>query len=438
MEIGVKILLHGAEGIRKSRPLLEIPSGLLNRQLILAGMDIGEQGDDREEAEQSRCDAQNGKISPLALGLHAEMSSSLVEGDFHLPAPWKPLNNFLGGDGEIRAQQGLRLEPLLRIADDDPADGQSRFADMKPHCGAGREFDLAFLFAIPFMNGELFPLRALVFGNLLKCRQTLTFFARAASLPQGVFGGRIESRIHVKANNHGHRVFELAQLPKQLNHGKTAVGHHDQLAFRQPSASLKDPLTSPFRKLFMPANFALIIPLRRRQDRQERQGPGASSPRDRRQQHQAEPAQTTGFDKMSMRRSNWIAIDSFGFDLRSSSPFDRIVQAHNHWTPPSKRIDQKSQQYPTGFYARPLCPIEHTMIILKMLLHTQAHHAQSCGNSSFGGRKDRTHHQELCMFPNPIRKQIRKGSQDHDIVVLQGMHRLPLVQELALAYPAFC
>jgi hypothetical protein len=47
---------------------------------------VSPERDEREETEQRRRGAQDGKIGPLALGLDAEMRAGLLEGDLDLPA----------------------------------------------------------------------------------------------------------------------------------------------------------------------------------------------------------------------------------------------------------------------------------------------------------------------------------------------------------------
>ncbi len=372
----------------------------------------------------------------MSLSLHAEVGSRFVESHFDLPAPWKPLDDLFSGNVEIGAQQGLRLEALLGIADNHPADGHHGFSAVAPDSGAGGDFDFSFLFAIPLLHREPLPTHMFVFGNLFQGRQALALFARATYLPRLILGWFIESRIHAKAHDHRHWVFELAQPKKQLNYGKTTVGHDDQLALGQPAAGLEHHLTSPFGELLMPASLALIVPFRRRQHREKGQCPSASSPRNRRQQHQAQPTQSTGFHKVTVTGTDRIPINPFGFDLGPPTPLNGIVQAQDHWTAADKGVDQQTQQDVGGFQARPLRSIENAMIVLKMLLQAQARGPQSCCHGSFRRRQDRPDQQDLCMLPNSIREQSRKGSQDRDIVRMQGRHQQPLGRVFALAYLA--
>ncbi len=78
------------------------------------------------------------------------------------------------------------------------------------------------------------------------------------------------------------------------------------------------------------------------------------------------------------------------------------------------------------------------MIVFKMLLQAQSRYAQSRGHRSFGRRQDGPDQQDLRMFPNSLREEPLKGSQDRDIFRSQGRHKQPLGRVFALAYPAFC
>jgi hypothetical protein len=123
---------------------------------MFLSMHIGKQGHYRKQAKQGWCNAQDGQVSPLPLGLHTEVSSDFMESHFHLPAARKPLDDLLGGNREIRAQECLRFEDMLWIAPDDSADGQRRLPAVIPNGGTGSDFNLAFLFAIPFLHGKRF------------------------------------------------------------------------------------------------------------------------------------------------------------------------------------------------------------------------------------------------------------------------------------------
>ena len=302
---------------------------------------------------------------------------------------------------------------------------------MIPNAGSGGDFNLAFLFTIPFLDGEALPSGAFIFGNFFQSRQAFPFLARPSHGTWCILDRLIQGSIHAKAHDGSHRIFQLAQPKKELNHGKTTIPDDHQLPLGQPTASLKNHLPGPLGELLVLARFALVVPFGRCQYSQEWQSPGATRPGNRGEQHQAQPTQTTRLDKVAMARTNRIPIDSFGFDLGSPSPFDRVVEAQDHRTADRKGLDQQSPQNPARFQARPSRTIQNTMVIREMLFHAQPRHAQCRGHRSFGGRKDCPDQQDLRMLPNPLREQARKGSKDYDIFALQGRHRPPLVREIA-------
>ncbi len=71
---------------------------------------MSKDGDQRKEREQGRGGAQDGKIGPLPLRLHAQMSTDLMKSDFQLPSQNKPLQDGLSRSLLIGAQKRLGIE----------------------------------------------------------------------------------------------------------------------------------------------------------------------------------------------------------------------------------------------------------------------------------------------------------------------------------------
>src|SRR5688572_18709902 len=114
------------KGVSKGRAPLAIPSvGAGGR----AGTTIkarGEQGHDREQREPAGGGAGDRPLRPRALGLDAEMVAHLAEGcgatlHTHLPAPDVPADDLQRVASGIGAEQGLRVETLLRVAQQHPS-----------------------------------------------------------------------------------------------------------------------------------------------------------------------------------------------------------------------------------------------------------------------------------------------------------------------------
>ena len=70
----------------KSSMSLGIPSRLWQRYLAIRAKGMGYQDDKAKKSEESRCGALNSPITPLALSLDTQMSSSLFKGHFMRPA----------------------------------------------------------------------------------------------------------------------------------------------------------------------------------------------------------------------------------------------------------------------------------------------------------------------------------------------------------------
>ena len=88
----------------------------------------------------------------------------------------------------------------------------------------------------------------------------------------------------------------------------------------------------------------LCIALGGRQDGQERQGPDAAGPGNGREQHDAQPAQTTRFDKVAMAGADRVPVDAARLDLRSPPALDRVIEADDDRPVPDKGDDQQVQQ----------------------------------------------------------------------------------------------
>ncbi len=140
---------------------------------------------------------------------------------------------------------------------------------------------------------------------------------------------------------------------------------------------------------------------------------------------------------MTMTGSHGIAVNPLGLYHGTAPSFNRVVQSHEDWTARGEGVDQESQQNVARLQAGPFRTIQNAMVIRKMLLQAQSHHAQRRGHRSFSWRKDRPNQQDFRMLPNSLREQARKRPQDGDIFVPQGMHRQPRGRVFAEAYPAF-
>jgi hypothetical protein len=161
-----------------------------------------------------------------------------------------------------------------------------------------------------------------------------------------------------------------------------SASHHHQRTVWQPALRLEYYLTRPIGKSFRPASPLFPVPFGGSQHGQKRQCPHTLGPRNLSQEHEAEPAQPTGFDEMRIRRAHRIAIDAARFDLASPTPLDRVIQAQHQWPLRDKGGYQHAHQYQTSLTAIPRSAVQNSMIILKPPLLPQSHHTQRAAHGS--------------------------------------------------------
>jgi hypothetical protein len=66
---------------------------------------MGDQADERKQAQQHGGGASDRQIRLLPLGFHTQMAATFFEGHFHIPAPHKPFNNLLRSHRPIGAEK---------------------------------------------------------------------------------------------------------------------------------------------------------------------------------------------------------------------------------------------------------------------------------------------------------------------------------------------
>ena len=82
----------------------------------------------------------DGEIRPLALCLHTQMGSYLVEGDLQLPAQYKPFQDLGRVRRRVGTEQGLSGEGALGVSDQHPANEDGGLAGAVPDRRLGSEF----------------------------------------------------------------------------------------------------------------------------------------------------------------------------------------------------------------------------------------------------------------------------------------------------------
>src|SRR5690606_25902969 len=123
----------------------------------------------------------------LALCFDTQVSAHFMKGHFDLPAAHKPLDDLLWRNRQIGTKQGLGLEDLFWIAEDDPTDGQRWKTAVVPDGGVGGDLDHSFFLTIPLLDRETLPASVLVLRHGFQGGQALAFLAWAAHFPGCLF-----------------------------------------------------------------------------------------------------------------------------------------------------------------------------------------------------------------------------------------------------------
>src|SRR5579859_6823319 len=428
---------HQRQRIAEGRSGLVVPGRLPDGQLTAFGVLMGHKRHQREQRQQGGRGPQDGQVRPLALSLHTQVFSDLMQGDFQLPPQDKPLYHLHRGNLQIGREQGLRLELAFGIADHDPTNRQRRLTAVIPDGGVGDNLDNTTPFTIPVRNADPHPFRFAVLSHVLQGWQALTFLTWGAVLMgPSRWSGFIQRRIHPEPNDQADWPWQLRQLKQPQNRGKTAVRDDDQLPLGQPAAQLHYHLAAPVGQLLMSTGLLLIKALRRRQASQEGQRPRPSRPRNRGQQHQTQPAQSTGLDEVTVAGTDRVAIDPLRFDLGTPPTFNGVVDPADNRSFRHKRLDQQQQQRAAQGPTRPGRAVEHAMIRLKLPLATQPHNAQRGCDRPGAWHQNRTDQQNLCVLPNQVGKVRRKDLNQAKIVRGQGSHGQSSWPRIAVAYPA--
>ena len=181
-----------------------------------------------------------------------------------------------------------------------------------------------------------------------------------------------------------------------------------------------------------------VVAFGRSQHCQEGQRPNPFRPRNRCQQHQAQPAQAAGFHEMTVAGPYWIPVYALGPDLGAPATLNGIIQAQHNRPKYGKGSYQQTQKHSAGFTAGPDRTIENPMKILKVLLAAQSHNPQNGGHRPLPWSKDGTKKQNLRLKPNSLGEKSSKAFENRDIFCWQSRHSPSSSRRDGLAYSAFC
>src|SRR6266851_5991553 len=131
------------------------------------------------------------------------MCSPLLEGCFQTPALHEIADDLFGGLGLVSGKQGFGWARSLRVAGEDPPNGQGNGSKAIPASGATTELQRALAFPIP-VQGEALPHRLRIMQEVLYRGQS---FAHDRGTPQGMLAAHwrwlVDHRVEAKRGNQG-------------------------------------------------------------------------------------------------------------------------------------------------------------------------------------------------------------------------------------------
>src|SRR5689334_14107021 len=255
------------------------------------------------------------------------MAAGFLEGGLDAPTPDEPVQDVHRVGVQVGAQEGLWLFLTLWIAHQHPAD-RHLHAGVMPERRAGGDVEPALASAIPAIDPDPAPGCGGIGQPLSQAWLPSAFdpwSSERAGLPG--WGRLVQAGVEPQSRDHAQVPPHIAQ---EFDGGEAAVPHRDHAPSWQPAYRLQQPLPGPIGQLLvLPAVLAAPV-LGGCEHGQEGQSPDATGPRDRSEQHHAQPAQAAGFDEMAMAGPNRIAVDPARLDLGPPARLDRVIKAdHN-------------------------------------------------------------------------------------------------------------
>src|SRR5215208_4423627 len=145
-----------------------------------------------------------------------------------------------------------------------------------------------------------------------------------------------------------------------------------------------------------------------------------SSPWDRGEQHERQPAQTRRLDEVTMRGADRIAIDAACRNPCAPSALERIVETDHHRSCRHEGPDQRREQTASNLAAGPAVPIEYPMISGEGRRSREADDSQHGRDGASSWGEEGTSDEDDRMAEGGPVKQDRNGSNHADISSDQG------------------
>src|SRR3954452_5856099 len=394
--------------------MLWIPTDTLGQE-ALRGFELRcPERHERDQAEQRGCRAQDGQIRPLPLGFQAEMPAGFLEGGLDPPAADEPAQDVHRGGIQVGAQESLWLFLTLWIAHQHPAD-RHLHARVMPERSAGSDVEPALAPAIPAIDPDPAPGCGGVGQALPQAREARAlapWSSERAGLPG--WGRLVQASVEPQPRDHAQVPPDIAQ---ELDGGKAAVPHRDHPPSWQPAYRLQQPLPGPVGQLLMPVTSLSGIAFGGREHGQEGQSPHAPGPRDRGEQHHAQPAQAAGFDKVAMAGPHRIPIDPARLDLGPPAPLDRVIKADHTRSLRHEGSNEEHQKPVRDGAGGPAPQPEPPVVGDEPRLLVDAHDAQRRRDRPPARGENDTRDQDQNVAPDRGGEEATKGLHPH------GQHR---------------
>src|SRR3954451_11886463 len=125
---------------------------------------------------------------------------------------------------------------------------------------------------------------------------------------------------------------------------------------------------------------------------------------------------------MGIRREDRIAIDAAGANPCPPAPLDGVIESEHERSARDGGGQEHTKQDETGMATIPDGTVQSPMIVLKMSLVGQTHHAQNARDGSFAGGENSPNQKNLHTAPDTLGKQGTKGKNDERQLCWQRGH----------------
>src|SRR5579871_212016 len=381
-----QVQAHSSQGITEGRLRFLIPARLLYRQS--SGMKALCHDDYQAEyTQKNRCRAADGFAGPLPLSFKSQAGTHLLKGHFDVPAQYEPFDDLLRVRVYVGAEEGPRLETVLRASNEHPPQGNGVTAGSMPegHCAA--VLDLPGLTAVPAKRAALPPC-VLIQEPLGQAFLSCSFLGLWTPLAAWL-GSRfiVECGVQPQPRDQGNLLIFTAF--RQFHTSVSTVAYEHDLALRIPAADLAHQGPGPLGGTAMCSAELFATLLREERHGQEGQCPWSAAPRcvDEHTDHQ--PADTKREGYSVGRGAYGIPEHALIDDLLATPPLQGVVDEQDQWrTLRHKRTDNQAQQNAAHHKSRPARTVEHPMIAGEILSIPTTNRTQARGDGAISRRQD--------------------------------------------------